>query len=121
MIMRKDVDPALTWDLSSIYKTEEDMYRDADRMKEMAEAIEKEYKGKLDSPERIARCMDLYREVYTLRNIIRRIPKCRAQTMPYLLFNFLYRKYGGFTERLCNMVGYSRIGALARRVSYLVG
>ena len=66
MIMRKDVDPALTWDLSSIYKTEEDMYRDADRMKQMAEAIEKEYKGKLNSPERIARCMDLYREVYTL-------------------------------------------------------
>jgi len=63
----------------------------------------------------------IYREVYTLRNIIRRIPKCRAQTMPYLLFNFLYRKYGGFTERVCNMVGYSRIGALARRVSYLVG
>jgi len=66
MIMRKDVDPALTWDLSSIYKTEEDMYRDAEKMKEMAEAIEKEYRGRLDSPERIAECMDLYREVYTL-------------------------------------------------------
>lgn len=66
MIMRKDVDPALTWDLSSIYKTEEDMYRDAEKMKQMAEAIEKEYRGKLDSPERIAKCMDLYREVYTL-------------------------------------------------------
>ena len=63
----------------------------------------------------------IYREVYTLRNIIRRIPKCRAQIMPYLLFNFLYRKYGAFTERIGNMVGFSRVGTLARRLSYFIG
>ena len=70
MIMRKDVDPSLTWDITSIYRTEEDMFRDADRMKELSLAIEKEYKGKLTDPERIAACLDLYRQVYEISVLV---------------------------------------------------
>jgi hypothetical protein len=40
--------------------------------------------------------------------------------MPYLLFNFLYRKYGGLTERLGNAIGFNRIGRIARWAAYLV-
>jgi oligoendopeptidase F len=35
-------------------------------MKELAETIEKKYKGKLNTPEEIDACLDLYRELYTL-------------------------------------------------------
>lgn len=60
----------------------------------------------------------VYREVYSLRNILRRIPRSPRQWMPYLMFNFLYRKYGRITERICRRIGYHRIGALARRIGY---
>ena len=44
---------------------------------------------------------------------------CR-QLMPYLLFNLLYRKWGAATERLGQLVGFDRIGALARRAAYFI-
>ncbi len=66
MIMRKDVDPALTWDLTAIYKTEEEMLGDAERMKALSLEIEKEYKGKLTDPERIAACLRACLQVYEI-------------------------------------------------------
>ena len=54
------------WDLSSIYATEEALLSDAERMKQLAASIEKNYKGKLDTPEAIDACLDAYREFYTL-------------------------------------------------------
>ena len=66
MIMRKDVPTVETWDLSLLYASEKDLLSDAERMKELAETIEKKYKGKLNTPEAIDACLDLYRELYTL-------------------------------------------------------
>ena len=66
MIMRKDVPTEETWDLSLLYASEKDLLSDAERMKELAETIEKKYKGKLNTPEAIDACLDLYRELYTL-------------------------------------------------------
>ena len=63
----------------------------------------------------------VYREVYSLGNIWRRLPRSRRQLMPYLLFNLLYRKWGAATERLGQLVGFDRIGALARRAAYFIG
>ena len=37
--------------------------------------------------------------------------------MSYWLFNLLYRKYGGFTDKLCKLVSYERIGRLAQLLS----
>jgi len=48
---RKDVPEELTWDLSKIYATEEEMFREADRVKEMCKHIVKAWKGKLNTPE----------------------------------------------------------------------
>ena len=62
----------------------------------------------------------VYREVYSLGNIWRRLPRARRQLMPYLLFNLLYRKWGAATERLGQLVGFDRIGALARRAAYFI-
>ena len=66
MIMRKDVPTEETWDLSLLYASEKDLLSDAERMQELAETIEKKYKGKLNTPEAIDACLDLYRELYTL-------------------------------------------------------
>ena len=66
MIMRKDVPTVETWDLSLLYASEKDLLSDAERMKELAETIEKDYKGRLNTPEAIDACLDLYRELYTL-------------------------------------------------------
>lgn len=59
----------------------------------------------------------MYRELYSTKNILRRLPKAREQVLPYLLFNFLYRKFGPFTDALCRNVTYARIGRLADRLA----
>ena len=56
----------------------------------------------------------MYRQVYSLKNILRRRPLAKEQRMSYWLFNLLYRKYGRFTDRLCRLLSYERIGRLAQ-------
>ena len=66
LLERKDVDPNLTWDLSAIYKTEEAFQNDVERMKELSQKIEKEYKGKLTTAENINNCLDELRELWQI-------------------------------------------------------
>lgn len=66
LLERKDIDPALTWDLSAIYVTEEAFQEDVKRMKELSERIEAEYKGKLSTAETINRCLDELKELYKI-------------------------------------------------------
>ncbi len=56
----------------------------------------------------------MYRQVYSLKNILRRRPRAKEQRMGYWLFNLLYRKYGRFTDWLCRSLNYERIGKLAQ-------
>lgn len=60
----------------------------------------------------------MYKQAYSFMNILKRIPRSNPQKIPYLLFNFLYRKYGKITEKICNVVGYGTIGRIAEIVSY---
>ena len=62
--------------------------------------------------------LNVYKEVYSFRNILRRCPRSRKQRIPYFLFNFFYRKYGKFTEKLCRLITYEKIGWIAERWSY---
>ena len=48
---RRDIPVELTWDLSLIYATEEEMNRDVERAKSLCSSIEKDYRGKLDTPQ----------------------------------------------------------------------
>ena len=57
--------------------------------------------------------LNVYRDVYSLKNIFRRLPKTKDQRMGYLLFNLLYRKYGKFTDLLCKCITYKRMGQIA--------
>ncbi len=70
VIYRKDVPEKLTWDLSLIYGTEEEMYRDARRMEELGSRIAKAYRGRLDTPENIRACLTAYREVCELWTLV---------------------------------------------------
>lgn len=62
----------------------------------------------------------IYNQVYSLKNIIRRMPKAKQQRIPYLMFNLVYRKYGKFTDFLCKCITYKRIGWFAEKVSYFL-
>ena len=62
--------------------------------------------------------LDVYRQVYSFKNILRRCPKARKQRIPYFLFNLVYRKYGWLTEKFCQRITYERIGRIAEKWSY---
>ena len=59
---RKDVDQLLTWDLSAIFKTEEEFNLAVKKSQELTEEIEKNYKGKLNSADSINGCLDKLRD-----------------------------------------------------------
>ena len=61
--------------------------------------------------------INMYKKIYSFKNIFKRIPLSKSQRIPYLLFNIFYRKFGKFTEFICNVISYERIGRLAERVS----
>jgi radical SAM superfamily enzyme YgiQ (UPF0313 family) len=59
----------------------------------------------------------LYRQFYSLGNIIRRMPSDGRRT-PYLLFNFGYRKFGKVTSLAARFGLMGSFGRLARRLAY---
>ncbi|MBN7576830.1 B12-binding domain-containing radical SAM protein [Clostridium sp. 2-1] len=62
----------------------------------------------------------IYKEVYTFKNIMKRLPKSKKQWIPFLAFNLLYRKFGKLTELVCNIVSFEVIGRLSRWVAYRI-
>ena len=66
---RKDVDEALTWDLSAIYATDEEFKRDVKEMKDLSLKIEKAYKSKLNTASNINECLDELRKLYEIRDL----------------------------------------------------
>lgn len=59
----------------------------------------------------------IYREIYSWKGIIKRMPS--HQKIGYLLFNFLYRKYGRITSSLCKLVGFNLIGHICELMTFL--
>ena len=64
--------------------------------------------------------LKIYKDIYSFKNIIKRCPKAKEIRPAYFLFNFLYRKYGKFTDGLCQLVTYERIGHLAAKLSGVI-
>ncbi|GLC31760.1 B12-binding domain-containing radical SAM protein [Clostridium omnivorum] len=62
----------------------------------------------------------IYKEAYTFKNIIKRLPKAKKQWIPFLAFNLFYRKFGKFTELLCDIVSFENIGRFFRWLSYSI-
>ncbi|ERJ12131.1 oligoendopeptidase F [Haloplasma contractile] len=66
---RKDVEQELTWDLSAIYKTEDDFNRAVENAKDLTKQIVDRYNGRLNTPTSINACVDELKkviEVFTL-------------------------------------------------------
>ncbi len=61
LIKRKDVPTELTWDLTALYDNEEKWRADAEKVRLLAEEIERDYKGRLTTAEAIQACLDKYR------------------------------------------------------------
>lgn len=63
--------------------------------------------------------LKLYRDFYSMKNILKRMPAGHQTRLPYLLFNLGYRKYGKIAALLANQLGLmSLYGRLARHLSY---
>ena len=61
--------------------------------------------------------LHVYDSVYSLKNIFRRLPETRSQRMPYLIFNLLYRRYGKFTDKICKLITYQRMGKIGEQLA----
>ena len=59
----------------------------------------------------------IYKQIYSLKNILKRMPENKSQRTAYLLFNFLYRKYGRFTDLVCKLITYKSVGIIAEKLS----
>lgn len=71
------------------------------------------------SPEKLMEgYLKIYKDIYSIKNIFKRMPS--YQKTGYLLFNFLYRKYGKFSEKICKFIGYNRIGYFCEKVSFRI-
>lgn len=60
-----------------------------------------------------------YREFYSLKNILKRLPRNKKQWPAYFLFNFVYRKYGKLTELISNIIPLHYIGKVISRLCYV--
>lgn len=65
--------------------------------------------------------LNIYNDFYSLKNILKRTPKSKEQWIPFFLFNFVYRKFGKLTSKFAMNGNMSRIGKLARSLSYGIG
>lgn len=66
---RKDVDQSLTWDLSAIYKTEEEYDQAVREVKGLVLDIERDYKGRLNSANVIDECLDKMKKITQIMNL----------------------------------------------------
>jgi radical SAM superfamily enzyme YgiQ (UPF0313 family) len=62
--------------------------------------------------------VDFYKNLYSFRNIMKRIPDNRKQRTAFLFFNLLYRKFGRVSEMVSRIIPLNLIGRFAARVSY---
>lgn len=60
----------------------------------------------------------VYKELYSIKNILKRMPENPKQRVPYLIFNLAYRKFGKVTSSLARLGLMNSLGRLARRLSY---
>ena len=62
----------------------------------------------------------MYKQFYSLKNILRRMPEHKAQRIPYVLFNLFYRKFGKITSAVSHIVPLHAMGRMAAAISYRI-
>lgn len=68
IILRKDVEESKTWDLSAMYKGDEEFTEDVRKLNELAVHMVEEYQGKLRSSKKINLCLDELKIITELSN-----------------------------------------------------
>lgn len=58
--------------------------------------------------------LDIYRQFYSFKNIIRRMPESRKQKIPYLIFNLCYRKFGKMFSQIMPLRWMNKLGKMVR-------
>lgn len=66
LVFRKDVPMEMTWDLTKIYETKQEMDKDIHTIEILRDEILNTYKGKLDTPKQINKCLDQFRKLNEL-------------------------------------------------------
>ena len=69
LLERKDVDEKFTWDLTAIFKTEEEFDQTVKEAQKLTEEVEEKFKGKLNTAEAINECLNRLRKVYQLTTL----------------------------------------------------
>ena len=59
-----------------------------------------------------------YKNFYSFKNILKRMPKSKQRRMSYLLFNLGYRKFGKITSMLGKLGLMNYIGKIGRKLAY---
>jgi radical SAM superfamily enzyme YgiQ (UPF0313 family) len=62
--------------------------------------------------------LKIYRDFYSIKNIIKRKPDNKQLVAPYFIFNLGYRKFGKFISRIGKTGLMSKIGRLGSTLSY---
>lgn len=60
----------------------------------------------------------MYKDVYSFKNIIKRLPDKKEEWCWYLMFNFVYRKFGKMTDFICRLVSYKFVGFIAEKIVF---
>lgn len=70
LLERKDVDERYTWDLSSIFESEEQFEQKLQEVVKLSKEIEKEYKGKLKGAKEINACLDQFKVLLEIGGLL---------------------------------------------------
>ena len=70
LVKRSEVPVELTWDRSLIYKTDNDMHKDLEKIKALGDKILNDYKGKLNNADTINACMNDFIELIKLMTLV---------------------------------------------------
>jgi radical SAM superfamily enzyme YgiQ (UPF0313 family) len=62
--------------------------------------------------------INFYKKLYSFKNIIKRMPISKKQRVPFLLFNFMYRKFGRLSSALARIIPLEYMGKIAAKLSY---
>jgi radical SAM superfamily enzyme YgiQ (UPF0313 family) len=64
--------------------------------------------------------LQIYRQFYSIKNIMKRRPENPKQRKAYFLFNLFYRKYGRIFARISKIIPMNLLGRISEWLSYKV-
>ncbi len=77
------------------------------------------YKPALMTPEELKKgYLWLYKNFYSIKTILKRMPDSKKQRLPYFMFNLFYRKFGKIVSVIGKTGLMNKLGIIGSRLSY---